>query len=164
MLEHERRVAIGIKTRIEFCRVEFYLGGVDFQLVKCKRADIFAVPFGKQLVLEFPKLVLLVCAFCAVRRPMRLADFALVDHREVFVRIADLAGLDVITLNARFHIAPKLPAVRALEIGIDNQRHFGIGIAFGPAVDDENVTGDAAEFGGRSWKRGGAGAPGEDEV
>ena len=110
----------GIKP--ELCRVLLQVG---FRV----RADILSRPDGKELIMVFPELALLVGAFSRFRRPMRFADASLVDDGVILVRERNLVCLDVLCFDLATRAKCKISADRSLIIGEFDKRDFGVWVA-----------------------------------
>lgn len=120
-----------INALIERGGIETNIGGEFFQVRFGISADAFAAPFAKQLVVIFPELALLVRALGGVCRPMRFANLALIDDREIAIGEFDLACFEIIFFELALRAKCKIFAVRSLKIGILNQFEFGVRIAHG---------------------------------
>jgi hypothetical protein len=80
-----------------------------------------------------PEFALLVCALCRFGGPRRLPNPALVDDREVLVRVFDLAGLDIVVRYLALRAKCKISAVGSLKIRELDEVDRRIGSAARPA-------------------------------
>ena len=132
---NDRLGAFSIETLIELGGVKVQIGGVLFEVDFGECADILAAPFGKQFVVIFPELALLVRALRCIRRPMRFVD-AIRDKIYdgiVLVRELDLTGLDIVGINLASRASRKLLTARSLKVRIVKQFYFRVRVAFRPA-------------------------------
>jgi hypothetical protein len=114
-------------------RIESEIGGIFFQIGFGERADVFALPLAKELVVIFPELALPVRALGSIRRPMRLADASLIDDRKISVGELDFTSLEIIFLELALRAKRKIFAIGSLKIRELDQFKFGIRITHGAA-------------------------------
>jgi hypothetical protein len=122
-----------VDTFVKRCRIESEIGGIFFQIGFGERADVFALPLAKELVVIFPELALPVRALGSIRRPMRLADASLIDDRKISVGELDFTSLEIIFLELALRAKRKIFAIGSLKIRELDQFKFGIRITHGAA-------------------------------
>ena len=130
----DRRGLIVIDTFVKCGGVQSHIGSVLFQIRLGEIADEFTRPGSEEFVVILPELALAICAFCAIRRPMRFVDAALrreIDDGIVAVRELDFAGLEIIFIELALRAKREFSAVRSLIVGPLDKFDFGVRIAFG---------------------------------
>lgn len=85
------RGLVAVETLVEISRSKLQIRRVLFQLGLGEGSDVFACPYGEQLVVIFPELALEIGAFSRLRRPVRFSDTTLIDDRVELVSELDLA-------------------------------------------------------------------------
>ena len=124
----DRSGLVVVDARIELGGIEPELRRVLLQVGFRVRADILPRPDGKELIVVFPKLVLLGCTFSRFRGPVRFADASLVDDGVILVCEGNLVRLDVLCFDLATRAKCKVSADRSLKVGEFDEGELGVWI------------------------------------